>query len=138
MTTTTVRTAHDRIARLTPVRSATLRGDYLAVCSPGSDAPAFLAVEHQDRRATYRRTGARNLPGYAPRYYVTYQGMLLAWVTLDGKTHYAEKLDARDILGRRDNDHVRAAFRTAWRHQDRIRNTWPERFVMDSQGDPVL
>jgi hypothetical protein len=130
---TTVAEGLQRAARLTPfaTRSASnLAGNYGAVCSPWQTMPAELQQAQRDRTAYYMshgpEEGNRSQPDHAPRYYVTSYGVLIAWVTLDGRTHYAEGIGENIVQAK-----------AMWRHRDAIRASWPERFVMDSQGDPI-
>ena len=136
MTTTTVSTALDRIARLIPVRAAGsshLTGDYAAVCTPWQTLPEQFQAAQRDRTAFYMTHGGRvpngpdggdELATRAPRYVVTSYGVPIAWVTLDGRTHFA------DLSGGDSKP------RAMWRHQTAIRAAWPERFALDGMGDP--
>src|SRR5688572_13177758 len=105
MSTTTVRTALDRIARLIPVRAAGssyLTGDYAAVCTPWQTLPEQFQAAQRERTAhylshheppSYGRVpdgDAAELAERAPRYIVTSYGVPIAWVTLDGRTHYVD------------------------------------------------
>lgn len=124
MTHTLVRDAAQRARNLIPFRTDTypargLTGEYAAVCTPVCTVPTELQQAQADRTAFYlanntEETGyGRRGPAYGPRYYVTSRGLLIAWVTLDGQTHYA----ADDALST-----------TARRHRDMIRAAWPTRF----------
>lgn len=126
----TVRDGFQRAARLIPFNAGNLRGDYAAVCSPASTVPEQFREAQQHRTKVYFRTGARNLPGDAPRYYVTSYGVPIAWVTLDGRTHASHIGEWGDISD--------AQQRTMMRHQEAVFASWPDRFEMDSQGDPVF
>ncbi len=128
----TVTTTHQRIRNLIPSRSATLRGESLAVCTPLSEAPEYLRTEHRDRHVAYMRTGDRISPSYGPRYVVTYKGILIAWVTLDGRPHFRETAELREEA---DRSSVRLV--DLIRHQRETMRSWPVRFELDSQGDPV-
>jgi hypothetical protein len=155
MSTTTVTTALNRIARLTPVRArgaSYLTGDYAAVCTPAVIVPEAhgLRQAQQERTAwylshheapTYGRVpndaegpGGDALAARAPRYVVTSYGAPIAWVTLDGRTHYGTP--ASDVA-RVINQYGSAAWRAAVRHREAISEAWPERFQLDEMGDPV-
>lgn len=125
---TTVTEGLRRAAMLTPfaTRSASnLRGDCGAVCSHIGSMPERFRDAQSRRHHAYMTTGSRNQPADAVRYFVTSYGVPIAWVTLDGRTHYAQGWS-------RAQEESRAMLR----HQAAIRASWPDRFVMDSQGDP--
>jgi hypothetical protein len=132
MSTVTVTEAVRRAGRLIPVRSSSVRGDYAAVCTSPSELPRAFRAAQAERHETYMTTGARNLPASAPRYVVTYRGMPVAWVNLDGTTHFATELSASDS----DIPSSARVFQRAWQVQAELQRTWPERFDMDSMGDP--
>lgn len=134
MTTVTVATGIDRAARLIPFYADNLRGDYAAVCSPVRAMPEPLREAQRIRTNTYMRTGSRTEPGFAPRYYVTSYDKLIAWVSLDGKTHYAPVLPSEAMnTGRPLTPRERAMLR----HRDAIQARWPAFFRMTDQGDPI-
>jgi hypothetical protein len=115
MPNTRVRDAAARAANLTPFDAGSIRGDYAAVCSPVSSIPRALQSAHVERHDTYMATGARMSPGNGPRYFITSGGTLIAWVTLDGHTHYAKHLTPLE-----------------YKHQAMIRAAWPVRFTLTS------
>ena len=133
MSTVTVSTGLQRAARLIPFRArgACLTGDYGAVLSPVNSVPEMFREAQAERTAYYCdpangwEQGFRCKPDHAPRYWVTSYGVVIAWVTLDGRTHYAHVADG--------SEHSAARLR----HQSAIRASWPERFVMNSEGDPI-
>jgi hypothetical protein len=139
MATATVTTGLQRAARLIPFRAAgpsRLTGEYGAVCTPAVTVPAELRQGQEDRTAHYLATrgpSARSKPDHAPRYWVTSYGVVIAWVTLDGRTHYADDAD----LSRGLSHVYPATVRTLIRHRDTIRAAWPGRFAMNSEGDPI-
>lgn len=136
MSTVTVSTGLQRAAMLTPFRAAGrsyLTGDYGAVCSYPPDMPEQFREAQRRRNLAYMSTGARNEPADAVRYYVTSYGVPIAWVTLDGRTHYID--DVQPFWYREVTDSP-AQTATMTRHIDAIRASWPDRFVMNSQGDP--
>jgi hypothetical protein len=122
----TVTSAVQRIGNLSPfVRSANLQASGAFVCSPASEVPDPLRVAHEERHAFYMSHSgpdARTAPPHAPAYYVTSYGVLIAWVTLDGQTHYAD-----DVV----NDGRKT---TRLRHQAAVRAVWPERFIFDGEA----
>jgi hypothetical protein len=137
MTTVTVTTGIDRASRLIPFHATHLRGDYGAVLSFAGDMPEQLREAQQRRRETYMTTGSRTEPADAPRYFVTSYGTLIAWVTLDGQTHFATLIPS----GR--NPRTGALVdtprdRAMQRHQEAIRAAWPQRFTMNGMGDPRI
>lgn len=117
MSTVTLATGIDRAARLIPFRATNLRGDYAAVCSPVATLPPELQDLQRERSATYLATGDRTAPGHAPAYYVTSNGQLIAWVSLDGRAHYT---DWQTWGIRMDSPRARMMVR----HQDAIRAAW--------------
>lgn len=128
---TTVAEGLRRAAHLIPFHAAgssNLRGEYGAVCTPAATVPARFREAQAERTHYYRTARAglarRAYPGHAPRYWVTSYGVPIAWVTLDGRTHFTKI----------PND---PAWRTMRKHRDAIRASWPARFAMDSQGDPI-
>ena len=133
MSRTTVATALQRIAMLTPVTAtgpSRLTGDGVYVCTPVVTVPDDFRAAQELRTAIYMKTGRRDARGFhvrqvAPRYIVTSYGVPIAWVTLDGRTHYAHVADGSEHSGAR------------LRHQAAIRAAWPERFRLDEMGDPV-
>lgn len=139
MSRVTVTIGIDRAARLIPFDAGNLRGDYAAVCSPVQTVPAELQDAQRERTAFYMshtwEEGNRTNPPHAPRYFVTSYGRLIAWVTLDGRTHKVPDWDLTDYgNGDPTEPHV---WRTMRRHRDAITALWPEQFEMDSMGDPV-
>lgn len=139
MTTVTVSTALDRITRLIPVRSATLWGDSVWVLTSPGILPVQFRDVQRERTAHYMSDPdpltARTAPFYAPRYFVTYSGVLIAWVTLNGHTHFTSP---REVCQTLDVPYGSPTGRAVFRHVDTIRAAWPAAFTMDSQGDPVL
>lgn len=115
MPNTLVRDAAARATNLIPFDAGTIRGDYAAVCSPVSDLPRALQSAHIVRHNTYIADGSRMSPGYAPRYFVTTRGELVAYVSLDGHVHFPS-----------------VAGTLAAKHQDMIRAAWPTRFTLTS------
>ena len=76
-------------------------------------------------------------PPHAPSYYVTSYGVLIGWVTLDGRTHVATDDDIRrDLAGLRACQRGLARERAIIRHRDMVRAVWPERMGRDAMGDP--
>lgn len=125
-------TALSRIENLIPTyRSPNLVGNGAWVLTHPSEVPEYLRVEQRDRNVAYTRTGDRNAPAYAPRYFVTSYGVLIAWVTLDGRTHYAS---AEDIHVATENVSVRR-YRTVIGHRNSVRAAWPARFVTGVDGE---
>jgi hypothetical protein len=147
MTAVTVTKGLQRAARLIPFRTrsaSNLAGEYGAVCTPVQTVPAQFREAQAERTAYYMdpangyAEGFRSKPDHAPRYWVTSYGVPVAWVTLDGRTHYA----TREALTEAWNAHRTARYSGAalfamLRHRDAIRASWPERFAMDSMGDPI-
>lgn len=109
-----------RVRNLTPFDAGNLKGDYAAVLSPPDPMPHELRDGQLRRIKTYMATGDRNAPLDAPRYYVTSYGKLVAWVTMDGQTHYVDPI---------------ALDRTQTRHQSIVRAEWPTRFAAN---DPLF
>lgn len=138
---TTVAEGLRRASHLIPFHAAgssNLQGEYGAVCTPASTVPARFRDAQEERTAYYLshtwEEGNRCKPDHAPRYWVTSYGVPIAWVTLDGRAHFA------------DDETLRAASLSDWRvrqlaamtkHRDAIRASWPARFAMNSEGDPV-
>jgi hypothetical protein len=90
---TLVRDAAARAANLIPFQTDTyplrgLTGNYAAVCTPVQTVPVELQAAHLERHNAYMAGEGRMTPDHGPRYYVTSGGQLIAWVTLDGRTHY--------------------------------------------------
>jgi hypothetical protein len=105
-----------RVRHLTPFDAGNLKGNYAAVLSPISLMPRELQDGQRRRTETYMASGDRNAPLDAPRYYVTSYGELVAWVTMDGQTHYVDPI---------------ALDRTQAGHQSIVRAEWPIRFAAD-------
>ncbi len=124
-------TAVDRIAHLIPTyRSPNLVGDGVWVLTSPSELPEQFREAQEERTGAYSAFGDRTVPSYAPRYVVTSYGVLIAWVTLDGRTHYAEDWSIIDhVYG-----NVRR-LRTVQRHRAAVRAVWPERFELDEDGE---
>lgn len=127
----TIATALQRIENLTPTYlSPVLKGEGVYVLSSPAELPEEFRAAQKERTEHYMtaedRTTARTLPGHAPRYIVTSYGLPIAWVTLDGRTHYTENLG---------NHFEGARLRAVRRHQDAVRAAWPERFGLDADGD---
>lgn len=110
---TLIRDAARRATNLTPFDAGTLRGDYAAVCTPAQSVPTQLRRAHMERHDAYMNGQGRTTPDHAPRYFVTSKGQLIAWVTLDGRTHYTSSLVP-----------------LARKHQDMVRAAWPTRFAV--------
>ncbi|MDB5733352.1 MAG: hypothetical protein JWQ03_3247 [Variovorax sp.] len=117
----TVTEALRRIGMLTPARSGKLIGEGAYVLSPASGLPdqQNLRELQRERSDAYMLTGDRSAPGYAPSYWVTSNGALIAWVSLDGAHHFT---DPRDWGIRLDVPAARAMMR----HQDVIRAAWDQ------------
>jgi hypothetical protein len=119
MSYTLVRDAADRARNLTPFATGPypligLHGTYAAVCSSLATTPEELRELQAERTKAYMSTRgpeSRTTPGHAPRYYVTSSGKVIAWVALDGTTHYPEVTGPMRL-----------------RHQAMIRAAWPEKF----------
>jgi hypothetical protein len=142
MSTVTVTTGLDRAARLIPFRTAgasRLTGEYGAVLSPAETMPEQFRQGQRDRTAYYLapangwEQGFRCKPDHAVRYYVTSYGVPIAWVTLDGRTHFADDSAMARGLGFATY-HTADAMR---RHREAIRASWPERFAINGEGDPI-
>ncbi len=130
-------TAVDRIAHLIPTyRSRNLVGTGVWVLTPPTEVPEYLRVEQRDRNVQYMRTGDRTAPSYAPRYVVTSYGVLIAWVTLDGRTHYASDAEVTAGAGPTVNG-TSARRRAIARHLSAVRAVWPERFALDPEDGEV-
>lgn len=142
MSTTTVTEGLSRAANLIPFRAAgasRLTGEYGAVCTPAVTVPEQFRAAQEERTAYYMShdwtEGHRSKPDHAPRYWVTSYGVPIAWVTLDGRTHFAPDWE---LVSYPNGDPIDASqFRTMLRHRDVIRAAWPARFLMNSMGDPV-
>lgn len=133
----TIATAVERIARLTPTyRSPTLKGEGAYVLTSPNELPEQFREAQRERTEHYRFSAdpltARTKPDHAPQYVVTSYGVVIAWVTLDGRTHFAD-LDA--ILDALPGDAPGPRLRTIQRHQQAVRAVWPERFGLDADGD---
>jgi hypothetical protein len=121
MPNTLVRDAAARAVNLIPFDAGSIRGEGAYVCTPSVTVPAQLRQAQEDRTAFYmsnhtEETGyGRMGPDHGPRYYVTSRGQLIAWVTLDGRTHYTTSVTG-----------------LAARHQAMIRAAWPTRFTLTS------
>jgi hypothetical protein len=126
---TRVRDAAARARNLTPFQTDTyprrgLTGDYAAVCTPVQTVPGPLQQAQADRTAFYMSnhtedTGyGRRGPAHGPRYYVTSRAQLIAWVTLDGQTHFTDEGELPPL---------------ARKHQAMIRAAWPTRFATNSR-----
>lgn len=87
--------------------------------------PEPFRAAQEARTIVYLATGSRTEPGHAVAYWVTSYGTPIAWVTLDGRTHYADDVDCLPFTRQHS---------TVIRHRDAIRAVWPERFLVDSQG----
>lgn len=134
----TVATALARIANLTPTYPQTsspsrLKGEGVWVLSYayGNEAhplPTDLADAQRRRTASYMAGGTRTDVPEAPRYVVWSYDEPIAWVTLDGRTHFP-------LLSRIDPSR-RVHIRTMQRQQDAIRASWPESFGIDRDGEP--
>lgn len=150
---TTVRTALDRIARLIPTYPQTaspsrLKGDGVWVLSYSHPSehdvhplPPELADAQRRRTAAYLAGESRTSVPEAPRYVVWSYGVPIAWVTLDGRTHYIHMTQMDEESGefsRPDTlaDLPMSALRTIKRHRDAIRASWPDRFGIDRDGEP--
>jgi hypothetical protein len=137
MPNTLVRDAARRAVNLIPFQTDTyplrgLTGNYAAVCTPIQTVPAELQQAQAERTEHYMtHYGAedrRMAPAHAPRYYVTSGGTLIAWVTLDGRTHYTP-----DVTQEQDGTVTLSGLTpTQRRHREMIRAAWPVRFTLTS------
>jgi hypothetical protein len=128
----TLATALQRIARLTPASSANVTGQGAYVLTPSARLPEPLRAAQEARTHHYLTTSgpeARTGPANAPAYFVTSYGVLIAWVTLDGQTHYAHR---STLSGMRSPQG-----RAQRRHQNAVRASWPERFPLARDGEPT-
>jgi hypothetical protein len=126
-------TAVDRIAHLIPTyRSPNLVGKGVWVLTPPSELPEAFEPSQRMRNHEYRTTGSRTTPGYATRYLVTSYGVPIAWVSLDGRTHFLD--DVQPHWSREVTDSP-ARVRAIGRHIDAVRAVWPDRFELDDDGE---
>lgn len=135
MPNTLVRDAAKRAVNLIPFDAGSIRGDYAAVCSPKSSIPAELRQAHRERHNAYMSGKGRMTPAHGPRYFVTSRDetghRLIAWVTLDGKTHIVP-----DVIGAgTGNVELTGLTPTQRRHRDMIAAAWPARFAPNVIGD---
>lgn len=131
----TIKTAVERIARLIPTyRSPVLKGDGVWVLTSPAELPPELRTVQEERTRHYMTatdgTG-RTMPGHAPRYIVTSYGMLIAWVSLDGRTHFPSGAAIGEGL------HAPARWAAIRRHQEAVRGVWPDRFALDEEDGEV-
>jgi hypothetical protein len=129
----TITTALQRIERLIPTYlSPILKGEGVWVLTSPAELPEEFRQAQEERTRHYMTTDdratARTAPGHAPRYIVTSYTVPIAWVTVDGRTHYAEGAAMGE--GR-----TSARWRAIRRHQDAVRAVWPERFGINADGD---
>lgn len=129
----TIAMAVARIANLIPTyRSPVLKGDGVYVLTPADTLPEQFRAAQRDRTAHYMTTmdgpTARTKPDHAPRFVVTSYGAVICWVTLDGRTHYA---DLRDPVTLPMSARGPARVRAVRRHLDAVRAVWPERFTLE-------
>jgi hypothetical protein len=136
MTRTLVRDAAARARNLTPFQTDTypakgLTGNYAAVCTPVQTVPAELQAAHLERHNAYMTGEGRMTPDHGPRYYVTSGGRLIAWVSLDGKTHIVPDVDTAP-----DGSVILTGLTpTQRKHRDLITAAWPTRFAPNVIGD---
>jgi hypothetical protein len=76
-------------------------------------------------------TGDRTAPAHALRYLVRSYGVPIAWVTLDGRVHWADDLDIGAVA-----PHM-PRFRTMLRHRDAVLARWPQRFALNDEDGEV-
>jgi hypothetical protein len=136
-TRTLVRDAAARAANLIPFQTDTyplrgLTGNYAAVCTPVQTVPAELQRAQAERTEHYMtHYGAedrRMAPAHAPRYYVTSGGRLIAWVSLDGRTHYTP-----DVTQEQDGTVTLTGLTPLQRkHRDMIAKAWGPRVAVTS------
>jgi hypothetical protein len=132
----TLATALQRIARLTPASSANVTGQGAYVLTPSARLPEPLRAAQEARTHHYLTTSgpeARTGPAHAPAYVVTSYGVLVAWVTLDGQTHYTTWADLARTM-----EHLSSVRRHAViRHLQAVRASWPMRFPLARDGEPT-
>jgi len=122
MSRVTVTEGLRRATHLIPFDAANLSGQGVYVCTPVSTIPEQFRKSQTTRNAVYMRTGHRSSPGYAPMYVVTSYGTPIAWVSLDGRTHFASR---DDVLATAQSV---ARAQAMSRHRDTLRANWPTRF----------
>jgi hypothetical protein len=133
----TITTALDRITHLIPTYlSPNLVGDGVWVCTPAETLPEQFRASQEERTAVYLTPHLnplvrRTQPDHALRYLVTSYGVPIAWVTLDGRTHYAD--DPRTPGGYTSGPRYRAMLR----HRNAVRAAWPARFALDPEDGEV-
>ncbi len=132
-------TAVERISHLIPTyRSPNLVGDGVWVLSPPSELPERFRTSQEERTAVYLSTHLtplqrRTQPDHALRYLVRSYGVPIAWVTLDGRTHFSTLSE----LARNMEHWSPARARAVIRHQRAVRAVWPDRFAHNDEDGEV-
>jgi hypothetical protein len=131
----TITTALDRITHLIPTYlSRNLVGDGVWVCTPAETLPEQFRWLQRERTAFYLSPeGSRVGPDRGLRYIVTSYGVPIAWVTLDGRTHYTGNADILSAPEAKPVGRLRAIIR----HRDAVRAAWPARFALDPEDGEV-
>jgi hypothetical protein len=142
MSKTTLREAIRRAGRFIPAESTALRAVAPGVCTPPEALPRGFQAAQRARNAHYLSTSdpieSRRGPAPAPAFIVTYQGMPIAWVAMDGSCNYPNTLHSVDQYNpeRRTERQVVTAFRLARQVQHTLQVAWGDRVYVDSMGTP--
>ena len=135
-------TGIDRAARLTPFDAGRLVGRGVYVLSgadaiPGRGHARELQRLQAARREAYLAEGGTRTSGPqdAPVYVVSYRDMVIAWVSMDGRTHYASEL-SHPGYGTGGFPTRERAFERAWALQAELQRMWPATFRLSRDGHP--